>query len=263
MKILFIGDIVGKIGRKAVAKILPSLKKTKKIDFVIANVENLAHGKGITRKTLAEMQSAGVDCFTSGNHIWRNKEVFDVLKEKDFSLLCPANYSGIESTCGYQAFKISQKRLIVLNLQGRVFMPDLVDNPFLEFDSFLKKLKPQKNDIILVDFHAETTSEKVAFGFYVDGRAQAVLGTHTHVQTADERILPKRTAFITDVGFVGSRDSSLGVELEGIIKTYLTGLPVRHEISEKGPVTFNSVLLEIERGKVVKIMRFNKEVIIN
>jgi len=262
VKILFIGDIVGKIGRRAVENVLPSLKKSKKIDFVIANVENLAHGKGVTKRTLAEMQSAGVDCFTSGNHVWRNKEVFEILQDGDFPLLCPANYPAREVGCGYQVFKISQKKLIVLNLQGRVFMSDLVDNPFVEFDSILKKIKKQKPDIILVDFHAETTAEKVAFAFYADGRVDAVLGTHTHVQTADERILPRGTAFITDIGFVGGRDTSLGVELDGIINTYLTGLPARHEIPEAGPAIFNAVLLEVGSKKNMKISRIKKEVII-
>ena len=262
MRILFIGDIVGKVGRRAVAKVLPSLKKSKKLDFVIANVENLAHGKGVTKRTLEEMRLAGIDCFTSGNHVWRNKEIFEILSDKDYPLVCPANYPGIDSACGYQIFNISQKRLIVLNLQGRVFMPDLVDNPFLEFDSILKKIKPKDNDIVLVDFHAETTSEKAAFGHYADGRVQAVLGTHTHVQTADEGILPEGTAFITDVGFVGGKNTSLGVELEGVIKTYLTGLPARHEIPEIGPTVFNSVLLEIDKTKATKITRLNKEVTI-
>lgn len=257
LRILFIGDIVGKIGRRAVAKILPQVKEKEKPDFVIANVENLAHGKGVTERTLQEMLDLGIDCFTSGNHIWRNKAIFKILPENKFPLLVPYNYSHPSVGCGYQIFKISQKKLIVLNLQGRVFMEDLVENPFLAFDNFLKEAKPGKNDVVLVDFHAETTSEKAAFGFYADGRAQAILGTHTHIQTADEKNLPHGTAFITDVGFVGARNSSLGVELEGVIKTYLTGNHHRHEIAERGEALFNSVLLKIQTGKPTIISRLN------
>ena len=264
MKVLFIGDIVGKLGRKAVTALMSDMRKEYKPDFVIANVENLAHGHGVTISTLQEMVDAGIDCFTSGNHIWRNPDVSSIFAEKSFPLVRPANYSAKNPGCGYQSFNISQKKIIVLNLQGRVSMRDLVDNPFEVFDNIIEEIKSKKPDHIILDFHAETTSEKQAFGYYVDGLVSAIVGTHTHIQTADERILEKGTAYIADVGMVGGNNTVLGVETEGIIKTYRTGVPVRHEYPDKGIAKFNAVLLDLgENNSAKSIKRVNKIININ
>ena len=260
-KLLFIGDIMGKIGRRATAQVLPDLKKKEKIDFVIANVENLAHGKGVTARTLQEIKDLGVDCFTSGNNVWRKREVFEIMEQGEFPLLRPANYPDGVAGCGYHLFKISKKSVFVINLQGRIFMADPIANPFLVFDKIIKTAKNKKIDVILVDFHAEATSEKRAFGFYADGRASAVIGTHTHTQTADEQVLPQGTGYITDAGFTGGRDTVLGVKREIIIENFLTNLPVKHDYPETGPAVFNSVLLEFGSGNILKsIRRVNQEV---
>lgn len=263
MKVLFIGDITGRAGRAGLAKALPEIKHEHEPDFVIANVENLAHGSGVTSRTLQEMLDLGIDCFTSGNHVWRKKEVLEILEAGEVPLVRPANYSADLPGCGYQKFKISQKNLFVLNLQGRVFMNDLVDNPFQVFDNLLEEIQKQKPDVIIVDFHAEATSEKKAFGYYADGRVQAVLGTHTHIQTADERLLEKGTAYITDAGFVGGKHTVLGVEADGIVAGYVTGLTSRHEFPESGTVECNAVLLDINQdNSVSSIQRITKEVVI-
>ncbi|MGB0756847.1 MAG: TIGR00282 family metallophosphoesterase [Patescibacteria group bacterium] len=264
MNILFIGDIVGRVGRKAVTELLPNLKKEHKIDMTIANVENLAHGRGVTEATLDEMANLSIDCFTSGNHIWRNKAVFEILESKKHPLVRPANYPDGTPGCGYLSFNISQKNIYVLNLQGRVFMQDLVDDPFATFDKLYADIDPGKEDIVIVDFHAEATSEKQAFGYYVDGKVTAVVGTHTHIPTADERLLEKGTAYITDSGCVAGTNSVLGVEQKSIITALTTGLPQKHEYPESGEVTFNSVLLTIDdTGNASSIKRITNQVLIN
>ncbi len=263
MKILFIGDIVGKLGRRAVTGLMSDVRKEYKPDFVIANVENLAHGHGVTEKTLQEMVDVGINCFTSGNHIWRNQAVFDIFEKKSFPLIRPANYSKGNPGCGYQSFKISQNNIFVLNLQGRVGMRELVDNPFEVFDNLLDEINPKDSDYIIVDFHAETTSEKQAFGYYADGRVHAIIGTHTHIQTADERLLEQGSAYITDVGFVGGHNTVLGVDKKGIIQTYKTGLPGRHEYPEIGEARFNAVLVDFTDVQATSIQRINKIIKIN
>lgn len=262
MNILFIGDIVGRLGRKAVTKALPGLRKRLNIDFVIANVENIAHGKGVTRRTLQEMSDIGIHCFTSGNHIWKNKEVIDLVDEEAFPLLRPANYPKKTPGTGCKSFTISKKKVYVVNLLGRVCLTPIVDNPFLVIQEVLAKIK-EKNSIVIVDFHAEVTSEKKAFGYMLDGKVSAVLGTHTHVQTADETLLPHGTAYITDVGFVGGSNTVLGVEAPPIVQQFLTGMPAKHDFPKHGPATLNAVLLSYNsKGSVVSIRRVTKNIVI-
>ena len=252
MNVLFIGDIVGRPGREATKLLLPKLIKKEEIDFVIANGENLAHGKGMTEKTYLEMKEAGIDCFTSGNHIWAKKEFVPFLEDKNVKVLRPANYPPDAPGRGYEIFEVGTSKLAVINLMGRVFFPVDLDCPFRKLDEILKEIGEMPT---IVDFHAEATSEKRAFGLYAQKRVSAVLCTHTHIPSADEEILGQKTAYISDVGMVGPHDSVLGVEKELIVQKFLDQILTRHEIAE-GEVEFNAVLLEIDReGKAKKIER--------
>ncbi len=247
MKILFVGDIVGRLGRAAAVQAIATWRAEHNPDFVIANVENIAHGSGVTKRTLDEIMEAGIDCCTSGNHIWRHKEILEIFEAGEHPVLRPANYAESLPGCGYQILSsVSQKKVCVINLLGRIYMNELVDNPFTVFDIVLAKVESEQPDVIIVDFHAEATSEKQAFGYYADGRVSAVLGTHTHVQTNDARVLPKGTAYITDAGFVGGEYSVLGVEADGIINSLVTGMRARHEYPEVGSALANAVLLNID-----------------
>lgn len=262
MKILFFGDIVGKIGRQAIKKILPELRKKYEPDLVLANVENLAHGKGVTEKTLQEMLASGIDVFTSGNHVFKKQADNETFDNPHIPLVRPANYPAGVAGHGYLKLKIKGKTVYLVNLIGRVFMHEDFDCPFRKFDELKKLLKLKKNAILIVDFHAEATSEKNAFGLYTDGRASLVLGTHTHVATADEKILAHGTGYITDVGMVGPADSVLGVKKEIIIEKFLTQMSLMHEIAEEGEVQINAVLAEIDdkTGKCTSIERINKKI---
>lgn len=246
MKILFIGDIFGKGGRKAVQKLLPDIKKEYTPDIVIGNAENLAHGHGVTKKTLQEMTDAGIDFFTSGNHIWGNGAVTEILNEKSFPLLRPDNYPNAPGS-GHMIVQVGKHKLLVINLMGRLFMTGgILDCPFRGLDAILENYKKEKLSGIFVDFHAETTAESCSFGFHADGKVSAVVGSHTHVPTADERILPKGTAYITDTGMVGGLNSSIGFDPACTVPDFITQLPKRHTIVETGQMIFNSVLIEID-----------------
>ncbi len=262
MNILFIGDIVGKIGRKAVVNLLPELRKEHSVDFVIANVENLAHGKGVTHSTLAEIMSAGVDFGTSGNHIWNKSEGLEILAKPDSPIIRPGNYPPGWPGVGEKVLTIGTKSILVINLLGRMFMKVSTDCPFRALDSILTRHHEKQFAAIIVDFHAETTSEKQAFGLYSDGRVSAVLGTHTHVPTADERILPKGTAYITDVGFVGATHSVLGFSPETGIQTHLLQTPPKPVIPESGTANFCAVLITVDEntGNATHFSRIYKEV---
>jgi hypothetical protein len=275
VKLLFIGDIVGQPGRRAVAELLPKLREQHQLDFVIANGENSAGGSGITPKTAGEIFSAGVDAITSGDHLWDQKEVMELLaSEKRF--LRPLNYppgtpgqgSGIfevkvgSSRCDdrtAQRAVPSNLLIAVLNLQGRTFMPPL-ENPFLFALDEVKRLREQTK-IIFVDFHAEATSEKIALARMLDGQVSAVVGTHTHVQTADEQIFPGGTAYLSDAGFTGPHESVLGREIEPVLKRFLTGMPQRFEVA-KDRVLLHGALIEIDdaTGKALKIQRVSEPV---
>lgn len=269
MNILFLGDIFGRPGRATVKKLLQQYRQEHDIQLVIANAENMHHGKGVSEENLAEMREAGVDFFTSGNHVWKERKIVPKLNDKKLRLIRPANYPPGLPGHGWQIVEVSgssgkqgqathsrgeqsqgmqsteaKHRVLVINLLGRVFMPNDLDCPFRAADNILFENSHEKLDAILVDFHAETTSEKMAMAHYLDGRVSAVIGTHTHVPTADARIFPKGTAFQTDAGFIGPIDSVIGAEKESIIQHFLTQLPVKHDVA-KGPTVFNAVRIGI------------------
>lgn len=256
MKILFIGDIVGKPGRKAVSALLPGIVGQYGVDIVVANCENAAGGFGVTRKIVDELYHNEIDILTSGNHIWDKKETIDFIDDYE-TLLRPANYP--EGTVGKGSVVIDTRlgiSLGVLNLEGRIFMKPL-DCPFRVAEREIEKLK-HKTDIIIVDIHAEATSEKEALGWFLNGKVSAVLGTHTHVQTADERVLPGGTAYISDVGMTGPFDSVLGIRKEVALERFLTLLPNRFDVA-KGDIRLQGVLLDIDNrtGRALSIERLN------
>ena len=253
MRILIVGDAVGRPGRKAFAKITAKLKKEREIDLVIINGENSAGGRGITRESFDELTAGGADIVTTGNHVWDRKEVKEIIDAEPY-LIRPANYPEGAPGKGYCIYPHKRKTIGVMNLSGRAYM-SLLDCPFRKADDMLRELKG-KCDIIILDFHAEATSEKNVMGYYLDGRVNVVVGTHTHVQTADERLLPKGTAYITDLGMVGARDSILGVKSECIIDKFLYSLPVKFDVAE-GVCIYNAVLVEIDEAtnKTVGIER--------
>jgi 2',3'-cyclic-nucleotide 2'-phosphodiesterase len=245
MRILFIGDIVGSPGRQIVGDRLADVVSQRQIDLVIANGENAASGFGITPRLADELLGMGIDVLTGGNHSWDRKEIFDYMPHQP-RLLRPGNFP--EGTPGSGSFIGAAKndvKYAVLNLQGRVFLAP-IDDPFRKADAELAKL-PADVDVILVDLHAETTSEKIAMGWYLDGRVTAVVGTHTHVTTADEHVLPQGTAYITDVGMTGPHGGVIGMDREAIIKRFLDGLPARFEVAS-GDVQMNCALIETDDG---------------
>lgn len=263
MKVLFFGDIVGKAGRHALAAVLAQLKTKYEPDLVIANAENLAHGLGATRKTLQEMLDAGVNFFTSGNHIWQQKEAEEILRDHDIPLIRPANYPPETPGDGYRIIEVGVgKFALIINLLGQTFFDENLDSPMRTMDKILAETKDKKINAIIVDFHKEVTSEAQAMGFYLDGRVSAVVGTHTHVPTADERVLPQGTAFITDVGMVGMRDTSLGVDVQQVIRWMLTQRPVKFDRPEEGLCRVDAAMIEInpDNRKAKTIERVNLEI---
>ncbi len=265
MKILIFGDVVAKPGRKALAEVLPRWKKEHGPDFVVANVENLAHGTGATSKTLDELREAGVHLFTSGNHIW-DKDSRALLEDQTQNVLRPANYPPSNPGVGIKTFSVNGATLVVINLLGRVFFRESADCPFRTADQLLALLSEvSPRSIVVVDFHAEATSEKVALGHYLDGRVTALYGTHTHVPTADERILPGGTAYITDIGMTGLEDSVIGANKDTVIQMFLSQTPQKnmHDTAESGTVVVNAMLLEIDdAGKVTCWQRLHDTVMV-
>lgn len=260
MKILFFGDLVGKVARVAMKKILPEYKKIYGFDAVIANCDNIAHGKGVTKSTLEELASYDVNIMTCGDHVWDTSESKDIVKNsKSFNFLCPANYPVFGLEKGYRKFKIGGKEILVINLIGRVFFQKYPDCPFRAADKILEE-NDKKAKIIIIDFHAEATSEKKALAEYLSGRVSAVLGTHTHVQTADDGIDEKGTAFISDTGMVGPKNSIIGCKKEKVIEQMLDQTPFKYEISDDKTAIVNAVLLDIdeETGKTKSIERVNE-----
>lgn len=254
VKILFIGDVVGKPGRRAVASLVPILREKHEISLVIANGENSAGGSGITSDTAAELYHAGVDIITSGDHLWDQKEVINLLTN-ELRFVRPVNYPPNTLGQGSTVFeKDGLPRVGILNVQGRTFMPDL-ENPFLCAQTEVRRLQ-EVAKIIIVDMHAEATSEKIALGRYLDGKVSAVIGTHTHVQTADEQIFPGGTAFLSDAGFTGPHESILGREIEPIIRRFMTNQPQRFEVAS-GRVLLQGAVIEIDptSGRALKIER--------
>lgn len=255
MKILFIGDIVGKPGRRAVRELLPWIVEERRIDFVIANCENAAAGFGVTSEVIEELYGCRIDVLTSGNHIWDKKEIMDVAEGYE-TLLRPANYpAGAPGRGSVVVARPDGIRVGVINLAGRVFMNPL-DCPFRTADREIEEMK-KKTRVIVVDMHAEATSEKIAMGWYLSGRVTAVLGTHTHVQTADDRILPGETAYITDVGMTGPFDSVIGIRKEVILQRFLLQMPNKFDVA-KGDVRLQGVTVEIDPdGRAKAIERVN------
>jgi metallophosphoesterase (TIGR00282 family) len=253
LKILFLGDIVGRPGRRAVHELLPYLKRKYEPRFIVANGENAAGGNGITRDVADDLFGAGIDVLTMGNHVWDNKDVYSFI-DGDDRIVRPANYPPDAPGNGFTIARKAERAIGIINLSGRVFMPPL-DCPFRTADQIIPTLK-KKTPIIIVDFHAEATSEKNALGWYVDGQVTAVIGTHTHIQTADEKVLPKGTAFITDVGMTGPRDSVLGVKVEQVLEKLIGLRPVRFEVAG-GPLMLNAVSIEVDEksGRAQGIQR--------
>lgn len=249
-----IGDIVGKPGRKAILDNLTALCKERNVDFVIANGENAAGGHGITKEIAKQLFATGIDVFTMGNHVWNKKEIVPYI-EKEKRIIRPANYPPGTPGDGYHIYQTRGGNSIgVINISGRIYMQEL-DCPFRTIDQILDEIKYQTN-LIFVDFHAEATSEKVAMGWYLDGRVTAVCGTHTHVQTADERILPNGTAYITDIGMTGPRDSVIGVSSNIVIEKFITQMPRRFEVADTN-YQLNAVLIDADpiNGTALKIER--------
>lgn len=265
MKILVFGDIVGRMGREAIKLALPELKREFEPDLIIGNAENLAHGKGVSAETLREMLNVGVDLFTSGNHVWDKKEVMNIFADRELGscLLRPANYPAGVPGQGAKMLTIGTKNVLVINLLGRVFGKTLVSDPFNAFDDILRSHAAQKPSVVLVDFHAEATSEKVAFGWHAGGRATAVWGTHTHIPTADARVLPGGTAYLTDAGMVGYRDGVLGVEKAAIISNFRTQLPVTHELPDRGEAIVSAAIITADSsGRAADIVTWHKTYVI-
>lgn len=256
IRVLLIGDVVGESGCAIVARHLPALKQKHALDMVILNGENSSNqGRGITPKISQGFYDSGVDVITTGNHIWFRREIYPYLDEQS-NLLRPANFPAGAPGVGVTTLSIKGHTVAVINVQGRVFMKELVDCPFRAMDSLLAYLK-DKTNMIFVDFHAEATSEKEAFAFYLAGRVSAVVGTHTHVQTADERVLPGGTAYITDLGMVGALNSMLGMQKEAIIQNFLTQIPVKFTVDSNPPYVLSGVIVEVDTqtGKAIKVER--------
>jgi len=255
MNVLMIGDIFGESGRAALARLLPRLREQHSIDFCVVNCENAAGGFGVTPPMARQMLEQGADVLTSGNHIWDKKEIVEYITRENL-LLRPANFPAGTPGVGHVSVKAGPHRVAVLNLMGRVFM-NPIDCPFRKADEILPELR-KETPVILVDMHCEATSESQAMGWYLDGRVSAVVGTHRHVQTADERVLPGGTAYITDLGMTGPTDGVIGVDREIILQRFLTGLPQRFETASENP-RLNGVLVTADEqtGRALSIERLS------
>ncbi len=255
MKILFVGEIVAKSGREAVSKFLPEVIKENKVDLVFANCENLSGGRGISEESIEQMRLVGIDYFTSGEHIFQQKGTEDFIE--NIPVLRPANYPGETAGEGYKIIDTGKNgKILLINLMGITSFSGknaFLDNPFIKVDEILEKTKDENVDFRVLDFHAEATSEKYSMGFYLDGRVDAVIGTHTHVPTCDNMVLPKGTLYVTDVGMCGSIDSSLGVKADITIKMFLTAMNQRFEWESAGRKAFRSVLLDTEAKSIIRI----------
>lgn len=254
MNILAVGDLVGNSGIKKLKSCLNSIREKEKIDFTIVNAENSAEGMGITSQNFNDILGLNVDCITMGNHTWGKKDIFKFIDNP--KLIRPANYVEGVVGKGYNIFNLSNKKIAVINLIGRVDMSVLSENPFKIANKIIKKCNEADVDMIFVDFHAEATAEKIAMGYYLDGKVTAVFGTHTHVQTADEKILPKGTGYITDIGMTGPKNSVIGMDIDVSIKRFETTLPERYKIAT-GEAMLNGVVFTVSdtTNKVKSIKR--------
>ncbi len=262
-KILIFGDVFGKLGRKALGVVLPELKEQYSPDIILANVENLAHGKGVTDSTLTELKEFGVNVFTSGNHVFDKLPEAVKCFEKYPELIRPSNYGSTVPGRGFCVLEKNGQRYVVLNLGGKVFFENQykneISNPFLEADRLIEE-EAREGDIIIVDLHAEATSEKNALGWYLNGRASVVYGTHTHIPTADERILPEGTAYVTDAGMTGPLNSVIGVKKENALHMFLEKGKFVMDPEEVGPMVLNAIVIETIGARAVKINRIQKVV---
>ncbi|SNX55448.1 TIGR00282 family metallophosphoesterase [Thermoanaerobacterium sp. RBIITD] len=256
MNTLIIGDIVGRTGRNILKDKLKGIIAENEINLVIANAENAAGGNGITRKVADELFEIGISALTMGNHVWDQKDIFNFIDDEK-RIIRPANYLPNTPGRGSSLLNINDMKVGIINLQGTVFMP-CNRNPFLIAEQEVNALRESTN-IIIIDFHAEATSEKIAMGHFLNGRVSCVYGTHTHVQTADEKILSEGTAFITDVGMTGPYDSILGMDKERIIQKFTSSIPVKFDLA-KGPAQINGIVVKIDEvsGKCTDIYRINK-----
>lgn len=262
MKILFFGDIIGKPGRRALLAALPAIREKYKPDFVVVNVENIAHGKGVTVNSIQELAPLDIDVYTSGNHVFDKGELTAESFKKFPNLIRPGNYIGDFPGQGSIRVEKNGQGYLIINLNATVFFENQfegkIGSPFEEFDKILaREAKP--GDLVFVDFHSEATSEKRAFGFYCDGRASLVAGTHTHVPTADLQILPKGTGYVSDVGMCGSLNSVIGVPVQNSLQIFLGGA-FKFEVEEQNPIMVNAVYAEVENGRAVKVEKIYQEV---
>ena len=246
MRILFIGDVVGKIGRRMIKNYLPQLKKEHGAHFTIVNGENAAHGKGITESTYKEILNGGADFITLGNHAFAKRDVYDLLNS-DVKMVRPANFPEGTPGDGRRIVNINGKKLLIVNLQARSFL-EPIENPFKVIDTILDN---NEFDAAFVDFHSETTSESIAMGYHLDGRVNAVVGTHTHVQTNDATRLPNGTVYITDVGMTGFKDGILGIRKDEVIRRFITNLPERHVVPDEGKGVISGVIIDTD-SKTIK-----------
>lgn len=258
MRILFLGDIVGEPGRNAVMKHLKSIQQDHKIDFTIVNGENAAGGRGITPKIANQLFKEGVDVITTGDHVWDQRELAEHLNQEP-KILRPLNYPEGTAGSGCIVVDTPEGKLAVLNAQGRTFMGQALENPFILLETKVAKLKAEGVQMQFLDFHAETTSETIAMGYHLDGKVSAIIGTHTHVQTADERILPKSTAHLTDAGMCGPETSVLGRSAESVVYRFKSSMPTRFPVA-KGPVRLCGAIIDIDpaTGKATQITRYNR-----
>lgn len=253
MRILFIGDIVGKVGRNTIAEYLPKLKQAYKPTLSIVNAENAAHGKGLTEKLYKQLLRDGVDFMTMGNHTYGQREIYDFIGQAN-RMVRPANFPEEAPGLGMRIIRVNDKDIAIINLQGRSFMP-AIDCPFKKADELIEQAS-KITPYIFVDFHAETTSEKNAMGWYLNGRVSAMVGTHTHIQTSDERVLNEGTAYITDVGMTGYYDGILGINKDEVIERFITSLPQRHNLPDEGRKVLSGVIIDLDSaGKAKKIQR--------
>lgn len=260
MRILFIGDVMGSLGRKALTEYLPRLKQKYAPQVTIANGENAAGGRGITQKIYKKFLQDGVDVVTLGNHSWDNRDIFEFIPDVK-KMIRPANFPAGTPGSGMVFVKVNAIELAVINLQGRTFMT-AIDDPFKKIEELVEAAR-KRTPFIFIDFHAETTSEKEAMGWFLDGRVSAVVGTHTHVQTNDARILPQGTAYLTDVGMTGPYDAILGMKKEAVIEKFITALPKRFEVVESGRSILSACLIEIDehtgRARSIHPIQINED----
>lgn len=253
MKILAVGDVVGENGVEKLKKVLPRVRERENIDFVIVNAENSAGGMGITKNIFEDLKKLNVDVITMGNHTWGKKDIFSFIDDE--KIIRPANYSRNVPGKGYGIYNCKDKKIAVINLIGRTEMGVQSENPFIVAEDLVNEIRP-KADLIIIDFHAEATAEKIAMGYYLDGKVDVIYGTHTHVQTADEKILDKGTAYITDIGMTGPKNSVIGMDIEAATKRFLTSLPERYKLAT-GECIFNGCIFEtdVDNCRIKKIYR--------